>query len=114
MQIEIVNHKQRRSQIKDFRNQSQFIENTKQPRSITEFDELQKIGTSELDNNLNDEGRTKSRANKRVWDKASKTFKFSRDKEDRMSKDQKGKVAYQKWKKTTHLSLQKVGDVEDT
>jgi hypothetical protein len=31
-----------------------------------------------------------------------------------MSKDQKGKVAYQKWKKTTHLSLQKVGDVEDT
>lgn len=110
MQIEIIG-KQRRSQIKDFRNRSQFIENTKQLGASTEFDQLQKIGTSELDNNLNDEGRTKNRANKRVWDKNSKTFKYSRDKEDRLSKDQKGKMAYQKWKKTTHLSLQKVGDV---
>ena len=30
-----------------------------------------------------------------------------------MSKDEKGKHAYLKWKKSTHLSLQKVGETEE-
>ena len=69
---------------------------------------MQKINTNELDENLNDEGRLKTRP-KRVWDSRSKTFKYKRDREDKLSKDQKDKHAYLKWKKSTHLSLQKVG-----
>lgn len=66
----------------------------------------------ELDDNLNDEGKVRTKK-KRVWDKQAKTFKYSKDQEDKMSKDKKGQEAYKKWKKKTHLSLQKVGDMED-
>lgn len=48
-----------------------------------------------------------------MWDSKSKTFKYKKDREDKMSKDEKGKHAYLKWKKSTHLSLQKVGETEE-
>lgn len=113
MQIEIVPAKRKKSQMRDFRAQGQYIDNIKAPGNVTEFDGLQKIGNTQLDTNLNDEGKIKNKK-KRVWDKATKNFKFTKDTEDKFSKDQKGRLAYQKWKKTTHLSLQKVGEAEDT
>jgi hypothetical protein len=44
-----------------------------------------------------------------VWDKNKKNFVWQRDKEDRPSKSEKGKEAYQKWKKKFKLSIPKAG-----
>ena len=38
---------------------------------------------------------------------------WKKDKEDKEARDDKGKKAYQKWKKKSRLSIPKVGQVED-
>jgi hypothetical protein len=58
---------------------------------------------------IHDENPVKAKMQKRVWDKTKKNFVWQRDKEDKPSKDEKGKEAYQKWKKKSKLSIPKAG-----
>lgn len=97
---------------KDFRDPVHFISTTKNPNVRTEFDDLPRIKNSELDANLGDENPQRKRK-ERVWDKEKKDFVWTKDKEDKESKEEKGKKAYQKWKKKSKLSLPKVGQLED-
>lgn len=51
----------------------------------------------------------KKKTKKRVWDKTKKNFIWTKDQEDKMSKEEKGKKAYLQWKKTTKLSIPQAG-----
>lgn len=104
----MVNKKEKKSLQKDFRNLSQYIGSTKNPNIKTEFDELPKIKNNELDQVVGDENPVKKKK-ERKWDKVKKNFVWSKDKDDKISKDAKGKVAYSKWKKKNRLSLPKLG-----
>ena len=55
----------------------------------------------------------RTNSQKRVWDKTKKNFVWQKDREDRISKEEKGKKAYQKWKKRFNLTIPKAGEVED-
>ncbi len=48
-----------------------------------------------------------------MWDKTKKNFVWQKDREDKPSKEETGKKAYQKWKKKSKLSIPKAGEVED-
>jgi hypothetical protein len=53
----------------------------------------------------------KQNKNKRVWDKTKKNFVWQRDQENQFKKpkDDKGKKAYQQWKKKFNLAIPKAG-----
>jgi hypothetical protein len=93
---------------------NQYISAEKLPGERTEFDDLPRIKTTEVDTLIQDENPVKRNNQKRVWDKTKKNFVWQKDKEDKMSKDEKGKKAYQVWKKKSHLAIPKAGDMEDT
>lgn len=50
---------------------------------------------------------------KRVWDKTKKNYIWQKDEEDKYSKEEKGKKAYDQWKKKSKLHIPRAGDVED-
>jgi hypothetical protein len=58
---------------------AQYISATKNPNEKTEFDDLPKIKTTDIDNMIQDENPTKKNNNKRVWDKTKKNFVWQRD-----------------------------------
>lgn len=62
---------------------------------------------------IQDENPVKRNTQKRVWDKTKKNFVWQKDQEDKYSKEEKGKKAYQKWKKKNNLAIPKVGEMED-
>lgn len=97
----------------DFRNPSQYISAEKNPNERTEFDDLPRIKTSEVDTMIRDENPVRRGGERRVWDKSKKNFVWQRDREDRPSKEEAGKKAYQKWKKKFKLSIPKAGEAED-
>jgi hypothetical protein len=90
---------------------SQYISAEKNTNERTEFDDLPRIKTTEIDSMIRDENPVKRNVHKRVWDKTKKDFLWQKDKEDKMSKDEKGKKAYQVWKKKTHLAIPKAGEM---
>lgn len=92
---------------------SQFISDKKNPGERTEFDDLPRIKSTEVDVMIQDENPVKRNMKKRVWDKTKKNFVWQKDHEDKMSKDEKGKKAYQKWKKRFNLAIPKAGEMED-
>ena len=96
---------------KDFKNLNQYISATKNPNIKTEFDDLPRIKNHELDHAETDENPVKKK--ERKWDKIKKNFTWTKDKEDKISKDAKGKKAYAKWKKNNKLSLPKLGETEN-
>ncbi|HAO08889.1 MAG TPA: hypothetical protein DCQ50_18360 [Chryseobacterium sp.] len=53
------------------------------------------------------------RKKERVWDREKKDFVWKKDKEDKGANEEKGKKAYQKWKKKSKLNIPKVGQIED-
>jgi len=108
-----VQDKIKKSAKKDFRNLSQFITSEKNPNERTEFDDLPRIKTTEVDAMIQDENPQKKNIQKRVWDKTKKNFVWQKDREDRLSKTETGKKAYQIWKKKSHLAIPKAGDMED-
>jgi hypothetical protein len=55
----------------------------------------------------------KKKRKQRVWDKTKKNFIWQKDSEDKMSKDEKGKKAYETWKRKSKLSIPQVGEAED-
>lgn len=61
---------------------------------------------------IHDENPTKKK-NKRVWDKTKRNYVWKKDEQDKLSKDQKGKKAYEKWKKQSKLIIPKTGQIED-
>jgi hypothetical protein len=81
----------KKSAKKDFKNTSQFISGEKNPSIRTEFDDLPRIKTNEIDTMIRDENPVKKNAAKRVWDKNKKNFVWKRDEDDKLSKEQKGK-----------------------
>lgn len=105
--------KTKKSLKKDFRNLSQYISAEKNPNERTEFDNLPRIKTTEIDDMIQDENPVKKNTKKRVWDKTKKNFVWQKDAEDKMSKDEKGKKAYTQWKKKSKLSIPKAGQMED-
>lgn len=108
----MLNKKQKKSLKKDFRNPQQYISQTKNPNVKTEFDELPRIKNHQLDQVFGDENPVK-RKKERKWDKIKKNYIWTKDQEDKVSKDAQGKKAYAKWKKKNKLSLPKLGQVED-
>lgn len=60
---------------------------------------------------IQDENPVKRNTQKRVWDKTKKNFVWQKDQEDKYSKEEKGKKAYQKWKKKNNLAIPKVGEM---
>ena len=109
----MVNKKEKKSLKKDFKNHSQYISPSKHFNLKTEFDDLPRIKANELDQVLGDENPTKKKK-ERKWDKIKKNFVWTKDAEDKVSKDAQGKKAYAKWKKKSRLSLPKLGQMEDT
>ena len=87
----------------------QYISAEKNPSVRTEFDDLPRIKNTDIDMMIQDENPVKKNSSKRVWDKSKKNFIWRRDEEDKMSKDQKGKEAYQKWKKKSRMYIPKAG-----
>jgi hypothetical protein len=63
---------------------------------------------------IQDENPQRMNTQKRVWDKTKKNFVWQKDREDRLSKKETGKKAYQLWKKKSHLAIPRAGDMEDT
>jgi hypothetical protein len=108
-----VQGKKKKKEMRDFRNMSQFISVEKDPNQRTEFDDLPRIKNTDIDAMIQDENPVKRNSAKRVWDKTKKNFVWHKDHEDKMSKDEKGKKAYLKWKKKFNLAIPKVGEVED-
>ena len=66
---------------------NQYISAEKLPGERTEFDDLPRIKTTEVDTLIQDENPVKRNNQKRVWDKTKKNFVWQKDKEDKMSKD---------------------------
>lgn len=60
-----------------------------------------------------DQNHIKRNVQKRVWDKTKKNFVWQKDKEDKLNKQEHGKKAYLKWKKSTKLIIPKAGEMED-
>lgn len=60
---------------------------------------------------IQDENPVKQNNNRRVWDKTKKNFIWQRDQENQSKKpkDDKGKKAYQQWKKKFNLAIPKAG-----
>ncbi len=58
---------------------------------------------------IRDENPVAQNKQKRVWDKSKKNYIWQKDREDKMSKEQKGKKAYQTWKKKSNLVIPKAG-----
>jgi len=56
-----------------------------------------------------DENHVKRNLQKRVWDKNKKNFVWQKDKEDKLNKEEHGKKAYLKWKKSTKMYIPKAG-----
>ena len=112
VEIEMVGENQRKSQKRDYRNPSQYISNVKEQGTKSQFDDLPKIRNTQIDEMIQDENPQKKK-NKRGWDKTRKDFVWKKDSEDKLSKQQKGKKAYTKWKKETKLAIPKVGQAED-
>lgn len=77
--IEIDSH-DKKSAKKDFRNPAQYISAVKDPSQRTEFDDLPRIKTNEIDTLIQDENPQKAKKQKRVWDKTKKNFVWQRDK----------------------------------
>ena len=65
-----------------------------------------------MEDTMEDEN-IKKKKKKRVWDKTKKNFIWQKDAEDKMSKDEKGKKAYDQWKKKSKLAIPQVGEIED-
>ncbi len=76
VQIELSNKK--KSCQKDFKNSLQYISSVKDPNVRTQFDNLPKIKTSEIDEMIRDQNPTK-KTKKRVWDKTKKDFVWQKD-----------------------------------
>ena len=58
---------------------------------------------------IRDENPVKKNIQKKVWDKTKKNFVWQKDKEDKPSKEESGKKAYQKWKKQFKLAIPQAG-----
>ena len=74
-----VQGKKKKSSVRDFRNMSQYISAEKNPGQRTEFDDLPRIKTTEINETLEDENPMRRNSTKRVWDKQKKNFVFQKD-----------------------------------
>ena len=65
---------------------SQFITTEKNPNERTEFDDLPRIKTTDIDAMVQDENPVLRKKDKRVWDKTKRDYIWKKDEEDKPSK----------------------------